>query len=160
MSKRVLFILLTAALISSLSGCKEIGSTVDTSDGYYAEQRMSEIEYDTFIAKKTSGILDKLAAHAATATNIANGEYLPEDECDNVSVTIKAIDEAYEDILKIGPSIDSEAARDNLLNQLKDAKEHLEAYYESLQDAETITYEIMSDYASKFKNDFTVIKAF
>lgn len=158
--KSIALATLVITMAAALSGCNQVGSTVSTDDGYYAEERMSETEYQVFISKKTSTILDKLAAHAATATNISNGEYSAESECDNVAVTIGTIEEAYEDISKMGPAIDYEKSRENLLNQLDEAKTHLEEYKEFLESGEKITSEAMSDFAAKFKNDFTVIKAF
>lgn len=155
-----LYALATAIAVFSTSGCIQVGTTVSTEDGYYTEQRMSEIEYDTFIAKKTSVILDKLAAHAACSTNIANGEMDHFAEADNVEVTIDAVKEAYQDIKAIGASIDREKGRENLLSQLEDVEEHLNDYRSYLLTAQSIDCDKMTEFASTFKNDFTTIKAF
>ena len=161
MHSKVTAIVIACLLLAlSASGCKQVGSTVSTDDGYYTELRMSETEYQVFISKKTSVILDKLAAHAAAASNIANGEYKASAEHKNVLITITAVDEAYEDIEGIGAAIDYEQARLNLLDQLKAAKQHLTDYDAILQDEDKITKEEMENYAAEFKNDFTAIKAF
>lgn len=155
--KKLCTVVLISAVVA-LGGCAEVGSTVDMKDGYYAEQRMSETEYTIFISKKTSAILDKLVAHAATAGNIGSGEYDAANEIKNVDVTIATIDESYEDISKIGAAIDYEDARDNLLDQLDSAKEHLESYRDCLSG--NYSKSDLEAYASEFKNDFTAIKAF
>jgi|GEM_PF-2620808 len=161
MSKKgVALILACMFIVMGIGSCKQVGSTVSTDDGYYTDLRMSETEYQVFIAKKTSVILDKLAAHAAAATNIANGEYKASSEHQNVLITITAVDEAYEDIEGIGAAIDYEQARVNLLDQLKATKQHLTDYDAILQDEDKITKEEMETYAAEFKNDFTAIKAF
>lgn len=154
---RICAVCLIAAVLC-FGGCAQVGSTVSTDDGYYAEQRMSETEYTIFISKKTSTILDKLAAHAAIAGNIAKGEYDAESEIKNVDVTLEAIDESYEDISRIGAAVEYETAKDNLLEQLDDAKEHLEDYRDCLKG--DYSDGDLEAYASKFKNDFTSIKAF
>ena len=157
--KKIPLVLLFFAILS-LCSCSGPGGLVNTEEGYYTEIRMSEIEYETFIAKKTAPILDKLAAHAAMSTNISNGEYSQANEAKNVDVTIGIVNEAYNDVLGIGASLNREQARQNLLEQLKLTKEHLEAYKTELLNSKTVTPENMTIHASTFKNDFNAIKAF
>jgi len=154
--KKFAILALTAILL--VSGCKQVGSTVEKEDGYYSETRMSETEYQIFVSKQISPVKNNLVAHAATATNIANGEYDAEDEHQNVLVTLEAIDDSIEKIEGMGEAIGYENYRLNLLDQLKEAKEHLEEYDEYIVTTEEIDGEVMSNFASKFKNDFTVIK--
>ncbi|MBO6230659.1 MAG: hypothetical protein IK990_15100 [Ruminiclostridium sp.] len=159
MSLKPYTVLLAAALLCS-SGCMQVGSTVDPDDGYYTEIRMSELEYRTFLAKKTSGILNMLVSHAALTRNISDPEYDTGTEIESLGVTIASIDEAVEDIKGIGAASDSEKIRENLLSLLDMTREHLVGYKERLMSDETITKEEAEKYAGIIKSDFTALKAF
>ena len=154
------YAVLFAAALLCTSGCKQVGSTVDPDDGYYTEIRMSELEYRTFLAKKTSGILNMLVSHAALTRNISDPEYDTGAEVKALEVTIASIDEAAEDIKGIGAASDSEKIRENLLLLLDSTREHLVGYKERLMSNESITKEEAEKYAGIIKNDFTALKAF
>ncbi len=152
-------VILAAAVICS-AGCAQVGSTVDTDEGYFTEIRMSELEYRTFLAKKTSDILGMLVSHAALAENIADGECDKSMEINSATVTIGAIERAYEDISGIGAASGCDMIREKLLDILDSTKEHIAGYKEMLSAKDSITKEEADEYASLFKNDHTALSAF
>lgn len=155
--KKLAILALSAILL--MSGCKQVGSTVEKEDGYYSETRMSEMEYQVFVAKQISPVKNNLLTHIATATNIANGEYTVEDEHKNILVTLEIVDDSIEKIEGMGEAIGYENYRINLLEHLEEARKHLNEYDEYITGTEEIDSEVMSSFASKLKNDFTVIEA-
>lgn len=158
--------LVCALLIVCMTGLAACGSTLnksDTSQEYYTQTNLSELEYQMYLANKISVATGQINTHMGKIQNTAEGSCSYEDEIAALNNSIDILKENKKDMTFIYPPDIYSSTRENALKYWQDAidkmqetAEILEDGYMTTDDAEAITDELSDIYTSIQSLNFTV----